>query len=685
MMIVVKNLERVGWFRRVSTGLMVMLLVVGLGSYAGCVMSQTDPDGDGVGTSQDNCPNDANADQADQDGDGVGDVCDNCPALSNTDQADADGNGTGDACEDGAPGQGDSDGDGVLNANDNCPDVANADQADADSDMVGDVCDNCVNAANTTQADTDGDGPGDACDNCMSAFNAVQSDLDGDGVGDVCDNCRFDPNADQADANGDGEGDACESDADGDGVLNVDDNCLNEPNADQADADGDGVGDVCDNCVNDSNPVQGDDSDGDGLGDACDNCPNTANAAHTTATDCNNDGDTTDPGEAVGEQCDSDGDGIGDLCDCNGTDDPDNDNVVGVCDNCPNDANADQADGDNDGVGDACDNCPTSANANQADCDNDGMGDPCDSDNSSCSTTTTPDPVAINIANGDSNAFPCEVVNLTASFTAGSGTITWAQLSPASPTIIMDNGGGSATVTMVAGPKQAFVFQATGKDGASTDGKQVTVTRQASTKTSGAALSSALMGVTPETVTLGLADSDPNLPAAWTTATWTQTGSSPAGTTVTLTPTTATDATFSAPGVLETTTLMFEAVVAAGTADECTLTADVEIQYATVSLVLPTSVAVGGTVDLQNGQNAAPDPVGPIFSVAGIDPSALTVLFSVSGNGSLPPGVVVSIDSATNMLTVDPTSATGTITVNVSVFGTGGELGTTSDMIDIVP
>lgn len=46
-------------------------------------------------------------------------------------------------------------------------------------------------------------------------------------------------------------------------------------------------------------------------------------------------------------------------------------------DNCPFDANEDQADTDEDGAGDVCDNCAT-ANADQADADLDGAGDACD-------------------------------------------------------------------------------------------------------------------------------------------------------------------------------------------------------------------------------------------------------------------------------------------------------------------
>ena len=101
-----------------------------------------------------------------------------------------------------------------------------------------------------------------------------------------------------------------------------------------------------------------DDGDGDGALDGVDNCPGDANA----------------------DQADADGDTVGD-----------------VCDNCPTIANVDQLDGDGDGTGDACspplnpgededgdgvlngeDNCPLIANADQADGDNDSLGDLCD-------------------------------------------------------------------------------------------------------------------------------------------------------------------------------------------------------------------------------------------------------------------------------------------------------------------
>ena len=81
------------------------------------------------------------------------------------------------------------------------------------------------------------------------------------------------------------------------------------------------------------------DTDGDSIRDSLDNCPLDANT----------------------NQADADVDGLGD-----------------VCDNCVNDANAAQTDTDGDGVGNVCDNCIYTVNANQADADADGVGDVCD-------------------------------------------------------------------------------------------------------------------------------------------------------------------------------------------------------------------------------------------------------------------------------------------------------------------
>lgn len=58
--------------------------------------------------------------------------------------------------------------------------------------------------------------------------------------------------------------------------------------------------------------------------------------------------------------------------------DTDEDGVCDDEDNCPNTANADQADADNDGVGDVCDNCVDTPNADQTDDNNNGVGDVCD-------------------------------------------------------------------------------------------------------------------------------------------------------------------------------------------------------------------------------------------------------------------------------------------------------------------
>jgi MYXO-CTERM domain-containing protein len=58
--------------------------------------------------------------------------------------------------------------------------------------------------------------------------------------------------------------------------------------------------------------------------------------------------------------------------------DGDADLVGDECDNCPVDANSNQADADADGVGDVCDVCPAVADPTQDDTDADGEGDACD-------------------------------------------------------------------------------------------------------------------------------------------------------------------------------------------------------------------------------------------------------------------------------------------------------------------
>jgi len=102
---------------------------------------------------------------------------------------------------------------------------------------------------------------------------------------------------------------------------------------------------------------------------------------------------------------DNDLDGMPDNCD----DDDDNDGVLDVNDNCPQQANTNQADNDNDGLGDACDNdddddgvldgydnCPLVYNPGQNDRDNDGLGDVCDTIEINVSQAISPNGDGVN-------------------------------------------------------------------------------------------------------------------------------------------------------------------------------------------------------------------------------------------------------------------------------------------------
>jgi hypothetical protein len=240
-------------------------------------------------------PGEGAGEQCDQDQDMVGDDCDNCVADPNNEIIDQDGDGF--VAQDvwGEFPQSDIDGDGVGDLCDNCvsPIINVADfnplnGIDTDCNMDGDTDD--PGEAADEQCDRDGDGVGDACDTCPDVANPRNTDPAGG-------ECDGDPAADIVPPAG--WLDQCDSDfqdRNGNGIWEP-----NDPVAPE-DAMPDGIGDVCDNCPSISNPAQGD-LDSDGVGNACDNCPDIFNPPNVMPTDCNMDGDTTDDGEGVGEQC----------------------------------------------------------------------------------------------------------------------------------------------------------------------------------------------------------------------------------------------------------------------------------------------------------------------------------------------------------------------------------------------
>jgi hypothetical protein len=82
--------------------------------------------------------------------------------------------------------------------------------------------------------------------------------------------------------------------------------------------------------------------------------------------------------------------------------DSDGDGISNSDDNCPDDANNDQADSDQDEIGDVCDNCPDDYNPDQSDTDNDGIGNGCDAGPpvSSSSSTSSAAPSSTTTSTG---------------------------------------------------------------------------------------------------------------------------------------------------------------------------------------------------------------------------------------------------------------------------------------------
>jgi len=263
-----------------------------------------------------------------------------------------------------------------------------------------------------------------------------------------------------------------------------------------------------------------------------------------------------------------------------------------------------------------------------------------------------------------------------------SATITWS-----GDTDRVENFTSSANVATFTSPiepdqgDQIFSFTATASasgysNGARTVGfilRDFSETEQVATKSSGAAGPG-------DTVTLSLGDT---VPTDWLdSAEWEQNeGNLPAVTP--LIPEGPGGVTFTAPNVTETTDLEFTVTIIGGCPlGTLTGSVTVPIQVADVVFDLPSTIAVGETLDLDDDDN--PDTGQPILTITGA-PTDREVLFfpAAEDNGELPEGVEVTVDQDTGVMTVSA-GIGETIQITVQVFGTAGLLAEASDTIEIV-
>ena len=202
----------------------------------------------------------------------------------------------------------------------------------------------------------------------------------------------------------------------------------------------------------------------------------------------------------------------------------DGDSAGDACDNCPVDANDDQADFDTDGVGDVCDNCPNDANADQADSDTDGVGDACES-------APPPDP-DVSITSGNSPIDENEGVstitvslseahtsqNVTVNFGTG-GTFETGDFTLSDTSVTILQGATQETITVTAHDDTdtedevviVSINAATNADVGSTDTYSVTITDDDEAPTMHVAALSGSAGGHPHwdaTVTIMVVDGD---------------------------------------------------------------------------------------------------------------------------------------------------------------------------------
>ena len=388
-----------------------------------------DLDGDGI-TNADETTIGTQPDNADSDGDGVCDgviavmgVCvagENAASGQNTDgdmlidalDTDDDGDGIltvdedinmdGDPTNDDTDGDmipnyldlndndgplGDTDGDGIINSVETMLGTL-ADNADTDGDGV---CDGVIAVMGVCVAGEDAVSGLDTDNNMV--INALDSDDDGDGISTLDEDINNDGDPNNDDTDGDGtpnyldanDNDGPLGDIDGDGITNGDETTIGTL-ADNADSDGDGLCDgaiaVAGVCVAGENAASGQNTDGDALIDALDS-DDDGDGVLTTAEDANMDGDpTNDDVNASGtpdylDPCTPDSDAL--VCP---TGDPDDDGVpnstdpdpTDPCDPDPNNANCDSGDTDGDGLSNSQE-ITLGTSPDNADTDGDGVCD----------------------------------------------------------------------------------------------------------------------------------------------------------------------------------------------------------------------------------------------------------------------------------------------------------------------